>query len=209
MLISSAIHQRGGESAYLCRDPSPCSPLVLLQQAAQLVPELDESLASRKAQSHGIHLLHQTNTNSPLTLWLTLENKKRNKQTKTKVNVPVQLINQKPWAHCAASSHPSRFRPNISVYHRRNLRNHHFSNNLTRLFSAQGLPARQRHYITAMRDVSVFGVPPGFAKLNLGLKTIPMPQSTPAASQRNSLSCGIMQPSFPNCVNAVNKGRQM
>lgn len=62
MLISSAIHLRGGESAYLCRGPSPCSPLVLLQQAAQLVPELDKSLASGKAQSHSIHLLHQTQT---------------------------------------------------------------------------------------------------------------------------------------------------
>lgn len=84
MLISSAIHLRGGESAYLCRGPSPCSPLVLLQQAAQLVPELDKSLASGKAQSHSVHLLHQTQTVHSYTRWLALENKKRQKKTTTK-----------------------------------------------------------------------------------------------------------------------------
>lgn len=44
---------------YLCRGSSASSPLVLLQQAAELVPQLHQSLASRQAQSHSILLLQQ------------------------------------------------------------------------------------------------------------------------------------------------------
>lgn len=80
MPFPKATAEEGRGSAYLCRDWPPCSPLVLLQQAAQLVPELHQSLASRKAQSHSIHLLHERN--SAVTLWLALQKNKGKKITK-------------------------------------------------------------------------------------------------------------------------------
>lgn len=76
---------------YLCRGSSASSPLVLLQQTAELVPQLHQSLASRQAQSHSILLLQQ-HVQQHFTLWWLFTQKRGMKNLAEKMILTALLI---------------------------------------------------------------------------------------------------------------------